>query len=271
MISTSPGKLKRAVFSFNHESYNPTAMNIAADLAKRLQLDLLGLFVMDHMLDLAVSYPEAREFSAPFRDWRLLDAKLLRQQQDLIAKKIEKQLEIKAKEEKLRTTFEIASGSFEEVLKGFASQSDILIFSEPKDPLGQITKSFRKSVDIAMQLLSSALIIPRSASQKRGPILVFVTDKDDPSLDVASLIAQTTEDKIIVVPLHKEDVISEEVLLAEIQKSDPHLVLHKMSLVVSSRYSSNIKNNELIAEICRLINVPLLIHGIEDAQRKPLA
>lgn len=259
MITSPTGRLKRAVFGFNHETSNPTAINIAADLARRLQLDLLGLFVMDQMLDAALSYPEARELPAPYKDWSILDPNLLRQQQNLIANRFKRELQIKAQKEKLRTAFEVTTGRFEEVLKEFILQSDILILSESQDPLRQMTKSYSVMCEIAMRVPSSALIIPKSSTHRSGPVLAFLTHKDDPNLEVASSLARSYSDKLIIVWGDKDSAASEQTLLAQIQKSDPNLELRKMSLVVSSKHISNEQKNKLIAEMCRLINVPLLI------------
>ena len=270
-MSPSPkGKLKRAIFGLDHEINNPTAIHIAADLASRLELDLVGVFVMDQMLDRAMSYPEAKELSAPFRDWRSLDTNLLRQQQNQMAQRLKTELEINAKKESLKTTFEITSGRFEEVLTEFASQSNILIFIEPKDPLGQITKSFEIIFDLAVRLPSSALIIPKSSKQRKGPILFFAAHKDDPSLEVASLIAQSSGEQLVTVFFDENHVPSEETVLGQIQRSDPDIEISKMSLVVLSRHIPNSKKNKLIAEMCRSTNVPLLLLETFKTDTAPL-
>lgn len=259
MISSPKGELKRAIFGFNHQTNNPSAVSIAADLANRLHLDLFGIFVIDQMLERAMSYPEAKEFSAPFREWRILDTNMLRQQQNLIAQRLKTELQIKAQKGKLRTSFEITSGKFEEVLTEFASHSDILILIEPKDPLGQITKSFGIMFDVAMRSPSSALIIPKSSVHRTGPILVVLSNKNDPSLEVASLISQPSGEKLVVVFFDEAHTASEETLLKQIQRSDPNLEISKISLVVLSRVISNAQKNKLIADMCRSINVPLLL------------
>lgn len=252
-------KNRRAIIGFNHENYNPSAMTITAALARSLQLDLVGIFVMDQMLEAAMSYSGAREFSTTFRNWRILDPMELRHEQGIIAKKISKDLQIKAQEHQLSTSFEIASGKYEDVVKGYSNNTDILIFFEPNDPLGQLTKSFDSLLSTAMRMCSSALIIPKYSTHRKGEIVFFSSSDEDPRLEIASRIAVSSEEKLVLVKTHQNHSQSEEAFFSQIQKSELNTNFKKVSLIISSWDVLKGEKNKVISKICRSRNLPLLM------------
>lgn len=249
---------RRAVLGFNCETYNVVALDIAAHLAGALRLDLLGIFVMDHMLDLIADYPGAREFVTSAGDWRAVDRDRLLAEQRELAQGLARLFGTKTAAEKLAGTFQILSGRAPDILTASTSHTDILVVAEPSSGVGFVTNTFTILLETAIRSHASVLLIPRTARRRRGPILAIAGSQDDPAIETARVIAAAAGEDIVIV---EADLTGSPEAAKGVLKT-LNRVLGRgppASLIVCSRAGTTADRKEILTFLDRTQGAPLLV------------
>jgi len=196
-------QFKRAVLGLQLDVFDRKAVEVAAQLAERLELDLHGLFVLDDTLRELADYPSAREFVLTARDWQPIDLERLLREQDLAARAAQRMFTQVAKAVHVPSTFEIVPGPAARTFASVSGASDILIIAEPRAASACVTHSFSLLVDAAMRSTAAVLLIPRSVLRRSGPIVVIAGAPNDTAIEVGSAIATAAQEEMIVVEAYE--------------------------------------------------------------------
>lgn len=214
---TTPIVFKRALFSFDVASSSALALDVAARFAELLRLDLMGLFIVDETLQAAAAYPGAREFLAGQGSWRAIDPTQLQHELESAVKGAERLFTSKATARQVVSSFRVLRGKTDDTLRTLAMTNDILIVTEPNRATAFLTQTASLVMDAAIQSSASVLLIPATARVQGGPVMAIAASNDDPSVDVAALIAAAAGERLIITEMFDRGVED------GVPRSDPHV------------------------------------------------
>ena len=189
---------KRAVLGLNLHTLEPDVIDLAAGLAERLGLTLVGLLTLDNSLPELAAYPCVREFLPVAGEWRAIDPDRLAKEQELVAQNAQRLFAKLVETLRVPSAFEVVSCAAAQTLASM-SASDIVVVAEPRRASASVTHSYSLFLDAAVRSPASVLLIPRSVQRRKGPIVVIATTPDDPAIDVASAIAIAAHEDLILV------------------------------------------------------------------------
>lgn len=177
----------------------PHAVQLAAELARLLRLDVHGLFVEDESLRGLAALPFAREFHPLGGGWRRLDVEQLSRDLEIAKRHAEKVFTEAAKTLQTACRFEVARGSMAETLAAISSAGDIVLITEPETEAERITAQFRSALDAAMRSLAAVLLVPARIARHSGAIVAVAAKPGDPSVGVGQALASAANTDLIVV------------------------------------------------------------------------
>ncbi len=189
---------KRAVLGLNLHTLEPDVIDLAAGLAERLGLTLVGLLTLDNSLPELAAYPCVREFLPVAGEWRAINPDRLAKEQELAAQNAQRLFAKLVEALRVPSAFEIVSCAAAQTLASM-NASDIVVVAEPRRASASITHSYSLFLEAAVRSPASVLIIPRSVQRRKGPIVVIATRPNDPAIDVANAIAATAQEELILV------------------------------------------------------------------------
>lgn len=176
----------------------PHAMQLAAEFARLLRLDVHGLFVEEESLRGLAALPFAREFH-PLGGWRPLDMERLSRDLDIAKRHAEKVFAEAAKDLQTACRFEVVRGSIAETLTSMSSSGDIVLITEPETEAERVTAQFRSAVDAAMRSLAAVLLVPSRIARHSGAVVAVAAKPGDPSVGVGKTLAAAANTDLIVV------------------------------------------------------------------------
>jgi len=191
-------EFKRAVLGLHLHTLDPDVIDVAAGLAERLGLNLVGLLSLDNSLPELAGYPGMREFLPAAREWRPIDPDRIAREQMLAAQNAQRLFTKLVETLRVPSTFAIVSGA---AAQSFASMcaSDIVVVAEPRRASASVTHSHSLFLDAAVRSPASVLLIPRSVQRRKGPIVAIATMPNDPAIEVASSIAAAAQEELILI------------------------------------------------------------------------
>ncbi len=177
----------------------PHAVQLAAEFARLLRLDVHGLFAEEESLRGLAALPFAREFHPLGGGWRPLDIEQLSRDLDIAKRNAEKAFAETAKTLETACRFEVVRGSMAETLASISRASDIVLITEPETEAERITAQFRSVVDAAMRSLAAVLLVPSRVARRSGVIVAVAAGPGDPSIEVAKALAGAANTDLVVV------------------------------------------------------------------------
>jgi hypothetical protein len=177
----------------------PHAMQLAAELARLLRLDVHGLFVEEESLRGLAALPFAREFHPLGGGWRPLEVERLSHDLEIARRKAEKAFAETAKNLGTACKFEVVRGSMAETLASISGMGDIVLITEPETEAERITAQFRSAVEAAMRSLAAVLLVPPRIARHSGVIVAIARGGGDPSIEVAKALARAANTDLVVV------------------------------------------------------------------------
>lgn len=174
-------------------------MHLAAEIARLLQLDLVGLFVEEEGLLGLAALPFAREFQLLGGGWRPLDIDQLSRDLQIASKSVERDFTETAKTLQTTCQFEVVRGRMAEALASISRAGDIVLLAEPTSPAERATSQFPSVLDAVFHSAAAVLLVPSRIIRGSGAIVAIATEKDDPSIDAAKAIAAAAKEELIVI------------------------------------------------------------------------
>jgi hypothetical protein len=192
-----PHSFKRLVLGLQ-PSAPDRIMQLAADLAEVLDLELLGLFLEDSSLRDLAGIPFAREFSPLGGGWRAMDVDRLTHELEVAAHSTERMFTDAVKRLPIKCEFEVIRGPIADIIASVSRTGDIVMILEPANAAERATQQFSWLIEGAFQSAAAVMLVPSRIVRTAGPIVAIATGQDDPSIHAAAAIAKATKENLVI-------------------------------------------------------------------------
>jgi hypothetical protein len=209
-MPTAPHSFKRLVLGLQ-PSASDRSLRLAVELAKLLDLDLLGLFLEDVGLRDFAGFPFARELRLLGGGWQPIDVERLSQEMELAARSAERSFAEAVKQVSIHCQFEVKRGTIATTIATVSQASDIVMIVEPASAGERATAQFSRLLQAAFRSAAAVMIAPTRIARARGPIVAIARAWNDPSVAVASTIARAAEETLFVLDIGEGSIDDERV------------------------------------------------------------
>jgi nucleotide-binding universal stress UspA family protein len=162
---------RRILVALDASAGSLAALDAAAELAARVQAELLGLFVEDSELFRIARLPSARHVSFPSGAGDTLDVSALEAQLGLLAARARNALEAAGRKTHVSVRFHVARGRVAREVALAAQAADLLILGWAGRPLPRRSRPGRTAWAAAEGATRSVLLLPGDAGLE-GPVLL---------------------------------------------------------------------------------------------------
>jgi hypothetical protein len=181
---------RRLIVGFHHRSSDP-AIRKAAELASRLNLDLLGMFIEDRNLLGLAALPFAREIRPAGGTWHAMAVDEMAQDMALASRRAERHFNALAQELGRTAQFEVVQGSPADAVQAMSRHDDVIVIIEPTSAGDRYVQPFAALVDAAFRSAAAVLVMPARVIRDRGPVVALISRPDDPAAAAAASLAAT--------------------------------------------------------------------------------
>lgn len=188
---------RRAILSMAAGGVDRHTLQAAAEFARLLQLEILGVFVEDQSLIGLAALPFTRELRLPDYDWQLLDQQRVDDDLRAAALQAERLFQSEVTSKGVASSFEVRRGDPSTIASDVAQPTDVLIVAEPVAILAATTEPMQRA---ALRSSAAVLLLPRSGLPKHGPVAAVAASRSDQSFALASRIAGSTGEQAFVIP-----------------------------------------------------------------------
>jgi hypothetical protein len=179
---------RRLILGFHHHSSDP-AMRKAAELAGRLNLDLLGVFIEDRNLLGLAALPFAREIRSSGGTWHAMAVDELAQEMALASRRAERRFNALARRSGRTAQFEVVQGSLADAVQALSHHDDVIVIIEPSSPADRYAHPFAPLLEAAFRSAAAVLIMPARIARDSGPLVALISRPDDPAAAAAANLA----------------------------------------------------------------------------------
>ena len=151
---------------------SPAAVDAVIDLARALGAELQALLLEDIATLAMAELPSPRTFDARASLWRDVQPTDVRRELDLAAAVLRRRLEA-AQRAGLQAQLTVARGGPGSVLGQYAQASDLLVVTEPADPMALWVRPFTGLLEAALASPAAVLYLPHRGARGHGPIAFF--------------------------------------------------------------------------------------------------
>ena len=215
-VTVRSHSFKRLIIGLSPGSTGQTT-GMAADLARLLQLEMLGLFLDDTNLRNLAAIPFAREFRPFGGGWRPMSADKIEHELDVAARNAERAFAQVAGRLAARHQFEVLRGPIGEALAAHSQTNDIIMIVEPVSAGDRASQQFSWLTEAAFRSSAAVLLVPARIARNTGPVVAIATRPGDPSIRTAAGIASAAKEALVVVQAHEGEADDE--LLRELSVS----------------------------------------------------
>ena len=251
-----PPVYRRVVLGMGTGGVDRDVLRTAAEFARLLDLEMLGLFIEDRSLLTLAALPFARELRLPGHDWQALEVRRIGDELRAAASCARKLFEEEVESQGIAYSFEVQRGDPARLSGSITRPTDILIAVEP-DPAELLTSGSQPARRPAATSPAAVLLLPRSGMPRRGPIAAIAASDSDPSFQLAARLAAASGEKPVAIP--SGDPPSAAALLASLQRV---LGLHQERLLILPPEAAI--PEELLQELAARRKVPILIMNAEQ-------
>lgn len=226
-------------------------MRTAAEFAKLLNVELLGLFLEDMRLQELAAIPFLREFKLLGGGWRPIDAGQLARDIELAARNAQRLFANAASDFSMKWRFEVIRGLSSETIGSIFRTGDILMAVQPANPAEHATWQFSWLIDAAFRSAAAVLIVPPRPGTANGSIVAVAAAPGDPSIQTAAAIASAAKEELVAVKAYTGDAGD-----AAIRELAAKLNLKAMSIAAGK---SVLSNPAWLSSLLRHLNGRLLV------------
>jgi hypothetical protein len=189
---------RRLILDLRQRSPDP-ALRVAAELAARLKLDLVGVFVEDSNLLGLAALPFAREIRPSAGTWHAIAADDMARDLALAARRAERRFAALTRELGRAAQFERRQGSPADAIQDLSRHDDVIVVLEPASPAERYAHAFASMVAAAFRSAATVLIVPARVVRDSGPIVALATGPDDPTIAAAMMLADALGSEAVVL------------------------------------------------------------------------
>ncbi|MEZ4869190.1 MAG: universal stress protein [Caldilineaceae bacterium] len=242
--------IQRIVVALDATPQSAILLDAAADLAHKLQIELVGLFVEDINLLRLAELPFSREIGSFSSARRSLQAAPLERQLRAQASQLRRRLQRTAEQHGIAWSFQVVRGAIAEELRKAALETDLFILGRSRRlraghfPLGTTTRA------LLLQAPRLTLVLHHHRSQWQQPIVVAYDGSAaaERALLVATQLTKEEDATLIVL------LISEEQEGAQELRQQAAAWLHQRGLRARYQWLAR-------ANITRMANLVMLEQG----------
>ena len=190
---------RRIVLQMQHGATSRMLTRQAAELARLMDLDMVGIFVEDEAVHGLASMPFARELRLPSHEWHPIDHEQMTAAFRLAALAAKRLLDSTAQGCGVACGFEIRRGDPAGVVADTLQASDIVVLAEPRLGSDGLNHSFLRSWRTATRSDASVLLLPSGPARRHGPVVLLVTTSRSRAVQTASHIAATSREILVLL------------------------------------------------------------------------
>ncbi|MCC6947377.1 MAG: hypothetical protein IT539_06355 [Bradyrhizobiaceae bacterium] len=192
-------EFRRAVLGLHQSVLDRAMVDLAADFAQLLRLDMFGFFIEEPGVSGLAGLPFAREFRMLGREWRPLDVERIAREMELSALTARRLVTQAAAAHRISCSFEVVRARTEQAIASISQASDIVIIAEPKSAVDRIAGAFPGLAAAAFRSKASVLLLPRRVARAHGPIAALAAAPGDPAIDAALSIAAAARENAVIL------------------------------------------------------------------------
>lgn len=167
----SPVLYTRLIAGFD-AGVSPAAVDAVIDLARALGAELQALLLEDMTTLALAELPSPRTFDPRISLWRDVRPSEVQRELDLAAAVLRRRLEA-AQRAGLHAKLTVARGGPSSVLGQYTLQSDLLVVTEPADPMARWVQPFAGLLEASLASPAAVLYLPHGRARASGPIASF--------------------------------------------------------------------------------------------------
>lgn len=189
----------RLLLDLCHMVPHPEAIGAAAELARLLQRDLLGIYVEDEAAQRLARLPFARELRLPSQAWSALDPARLDAEFSGAAGGLRAMLRQHASRFDVRSEFHAVRADPAGYVAGVSAAADVVALATPRDAAARVVGSFAAAWRAAIGSPATTLLLPPRLTRRRGPIAAVLAAGTEPRARAAAALAAATGEDLVVL------------------------------------------------------------------------
>jgi hypothetical protein len=207
------------VLGLPHSAKDYSSVEITAELAELLGLDLVGVFTEDQgLIDVAL-LPCVREFRLSGDGWHRLDVEQLARSSSQAAAEARRLFGDAAKVRQVAARFHFIKGQIGEAIGLQSMPDDIIVVIEPKNPAERVTHQFKQFMDMALSTPTATLFVPSRITRRKGQVVAIAANGRDASIQVGLRVAEAARERLLVLTPD----IAAETLLSPLSRRAVHI------------------------------------------------
>lgn len=196
---TKSSAFTRIVVGLHYGLSEEVTMDLAAELAELLHLDLFGLFLADESVLSLAGLPFAREFRPSGGGWQPINVERISIELELEIRRAKRRFSEAVRARRTAASFQILKASTADALRSVCQAGDIVIIAEPANFAVWASHPLCFLVEAARQSASAVLLVPRRIARQHGAVVAIAAGPEDPSIDVAAMIAVAAKEELVVI------------------------------------------------------------------------
>jgi len=190
---------RRAVLGMATGSVDRHVIQAAAEFARLLELEMLGVFIEDQSLIDLAARPFARELRLPGYEWQALQPHRVDDELQAAARQASRLFQQEIESRGLTCRFEVRRGNPVTLVSNVAQATDVLILAEPTE-FDLVAPGGKAARQAAESSAAAVLLLPRSGMPRHGPMVAVAASRSDACLELAAHIAAAMGEKAFAIP-----------------------------------------------------------------------
>jgi nucleotide-binding universal stress UspA family protein len=185
-------RIRRILYALDAATDASDSLEAAAEIAERLDAELIGLFVEDVNLLRSAALPFVREINLGLGGWREFSPANVERELRGRAARAQLQLEESARRRRLTFSFRVARGDVGREVAAAAEEVDLVILEGMTRPMGSSIRISSSARTAAQQNIRTVLVLRKGHLNARQFMVVYEgTEQSDKALSIAARLAET--------------------------------------------------------------------------------
>jgi nucleotide-binding universal stress UspA family protein len=195
----SADRAKRIVVALEPSVHSRAALDAAADMAARLQAELVGIYVEDIDLLNVAALPFTQEFTVSASGGRALDTQKMLRALRGQASRLRKAIEAAALARRVPWSFRVARGRVAGELLAACTETDVLVVGKAGRPLPRAGRVGSNTLTLIRRSLGTVVVLQAGERFERPVMVVFdASEAGGRALRTAAGLATEDGGKILV-------------------------------------------------------------------------
>ena len=189
----------KVIVGLCHGAADADTVRMAAEFAQLVGLDLHCLLIEDEALLALAKLPFAREFRLPSHKWSPLNAEIIEAEIRQTAVELRRLMDEIVRDLGVPSEFHVRRGDPATCIAAVCQTGDIVVVTETGASTVPATHSLTRLHAGAHESATSILFLPTRLKARKGAIVTILTDVGDAALDMASRLAITAKEALVIL------------------------------------------------------------------------